>query len=243
MRVHILLIPCLMLSCSQKPVPSSTSNSVVTIYRVTPEGDKEMEVVKELDEHGNAVKMYDYMGGEIYQVHWSEYADGRLIKDISAPCETCEQTTTYFEYEGEQLIKRWDHEKEASFEYDGEGNRIQELEIFTESKFLRRFKLMEYENGLMNKKRSFDLSDLSIPSQGLDLDSLLTTGVTPYHMIENKYDDSGVLVESHYSGAVSDWFQVHKHFYDEQGRPIRVEYSSEAGESGGSRIYEYGEGE
>lgn len=228
-------------SCKeQRPPQQSNIASTITIYRITPEGDKEMELVKQLDEHGNAHTVTDYMAGEVYLWHWNQFdVDGNILLGETASCENCDRSSTHYEYEQGRLIRRWDEEKEATFEYDAAGNKTLELEVFTESKLLRRFKLMDYADGNMIRKRSYDLSADNVAAEGLSLDSLLAAGVQPYHVIESFYNEDGMMTESRYSGAVSDWFQVHKHFYDEQGRPIKVEYSSRAGESGGSRIYEY----
>lgn len=227
-----------LISCAEHATPQHAST--ITIFRITPEGDKEMELVKYLDEAGNATCVTDYMAGEVYLWHWNQFNDeGDLILGETATCETCARSKTHYEYEDGRLIRRFDEEKEATYQYDDNGNRTVELEVFIQSKLLRRFKLMDYDGANLIRKRSFDLSDEGIKCNVNSLDSLIAAGVQPYHTFESRYDEDGFLIESHYSGAVSDWFQVHNYFYDEQGRPVRVDYSSEAGVSGGSRIYEY----
>ena len=69
----ILAISLLTLSCTSSPPPAAENGKRIlkseTRYRVTPEGEKQMEHFIEHNKKGQAVFIKDYMAGEIYRVH------------------------------------------------------------------------------------------------------------------------------------------------------------------------------
>lgn len=241
MRNIAIMMCFFMVGCSQAQQPTAAVKTVrsETFYRLTPEGEKKMEHFTEFNERELPIFERDYMDGNIYFVYWMEYgAEGRLIAKKSSKCETCEQTTTTISRNSSGQAEFSGQEKSLKFEVDSANNRTREMEVFRNSNSLYRIKIMRYNDAAMISKKSYKFEEHAINMLNLNIDSLIQVS-EPYHSIENIYNANGQIIESHWGGAVDDWFAVHKHFYDEAGRPTREEYYTTSGKSGGVRIYEY----
>jgi hypothetical protein len=211
-----------------------------TVYRLTPEGDREMEQIDEFDKDGKMTSMTDFSGGRVYLLHWYEYNDkGQKIKDKSATCEDCETSITEYRYESDVLVEQSSNEFATYFKYDPENNPILITEVFNETGFVRRFQRMQYIDGNMSAKRSYWTIELEIPHEEFSADSLVKTGLEPYHSFTNTYDNDGRLYQSFFEGAISEWFAVHTLHYNENGELSKVVYQSVEGEPGGERLFEY----
>lgn len=240
MKDLIILLVITTLSCSEVAQDSTPLRiSTKKVFRLTPDGTKELEQYIEFDAVGQIKYMKDYMDGEPYMHHWMVYNGGKIQEKLSAKCEECEQTKERSIYQGNRLVRKEKQDLVTYFEYDEKGNCTLSYEVSQPTLLLERFKTRTYQDSLLISQRAYKFYEDSIPFDRQTIDSLLAVPAQPYHVLENIYNDKGILIASHYDGAVDEWFKRHKMIYDKQGNLVEVQFTSPSGESGGSRLFEF----